>query len=220
MMNEKPLIFYGFARSSAAYRVRIALNLKGVKIDEYHSLTLLNNDHQRPDYRKINPQTFVPAIIQGDFVITQSLAIIEWLDETQPGMKLLPNDANLRARIRAFAQIIACDIHPLQNLRVLRYLEHEFAQDQNGKDRWCQRWLGDGLKSCEELLEKYGEHGDFCFGASPTLADICLIPQIFAAHRFHVDLSAMPRLVEIANHCQQLPQFINAKPENQPDFHH
>jgi len=210
--------FHGYFRSSSAYRCRIAFNLKGIET-EFHSVHLRRNggEQKTPEYRALNPQALVPALVDGDFRLTQSLAIIEWLDETQPGPKLVPEDPNLRAQVRAFAQVIACDVHPLQNLRVLDYLKAEFGADQAALDAWCARWISDGLAACEALLSSRPE-STFCFGETPTLADICLVPQVFSAHRFGVDISALPRVGAIAAACDALPAFAAAHPKNQPDW--
>lgn len=210
--------FHGYFRSSSAYRCRIAFNLKGIPCD-FVSVHLRKGGGQQktPDYRALNPQALVPVLEQGDFRLTQSLAIIEWLDETQPGPKLLPEDPDLRAQARAFAQVIACDVHPLQNLRVLDYLKAEFGADQTALDAWCQRWITDGLAACEALLGRRAA-SPFCFGETPTLADICLVPQVFSAARFGADLSAMPRVQAVAAACEALPAFADAHPKNQPDW--
>ncbi len=211
--------FYGYFRSSSAYRCRIAFNLKGVETD-FVSVHLRRNggEQKMPAYRAVNPQGLVPALqVDDDLVLTQSLAIIEWLDETTGGPKLVPEDVNLRAKVRAFSQIIACEIHPLQNLRVLQYLKTELGQDQDGADVWCQRWIGEGLAACEAMLAREGTSGRFCFGDEPTLADICLVPQVFSAARFKVDLGDMPRIREIHANCEALPAFADAHPSRQPD---
>ena len=210
--------FYGYFRSSSAYRCRIAFNLKEIDYD-FVSVHLRKDggEQKKPDYRAKNPQALVPALEDGDLTLTQSLAIIEWLDETYPDKaRLIPEDRALRAKVRAFSQAIACDIHPLQNLRVLDYLKSEFGADQAALDRWCGRWISDGLAACEALLSKE-KPTTFCFGDEPTLADICLIPQVFSANRFGVDVSTMPRLVSIAQAAEKLPAFANAHPRNQPD---
>ncbi|WP_354434855.1 maleylacetoacetate isomerase [Martelella mangrovi] len=210
--------FYGYFRSSSAYRCRIAFNLKGIDYD-FVSVHLRKDGGQqkKEDYRARNPQALVPTLEDGDFTLTQSLAIIEWLDETHPeGVRLVPEDKEVRAKVRAFAQVVACDIHPLQNLRVLDYLKAEFGADQAALDRWCGRWIGDGLAACEALLEKQPT-ATFAFGENPTLADICLIPQVFSAERFGVDLAAMPRVRAIAEAANRLPAFADAHPRNQPD---
>lgn len=207
---------WGYFRSSAAYRCRIGLGLKGVAA-EAGFVHLRRGEQREPAFRALNPQGLVPALETGEGVITQSLAILEWLDETHPEPAFLPGDAGHRAAIRAFAQIIACDIHPLQNLRVLDYLRTEFGQDQDGLNRWCQRWIGEGLMACESILAARGGSGPFCFGESPTLADICLVPQVFSADRFGVDLDPMPRVREIHRICNELPAFASAHPARQPD---
>jgi maleylacetoacetate isomerase len=218
MTSGETITFYGYFRSSSAYRCRIAFNLKQVPY-EFVSVHLRKDGGQQktPEYRALNPQALVPTMVSGDFTLTQSLAIVEWLDETHGGPKLLPEDPNLRARVRAFAQVIACDIHPLQNLRVLDYLKTELGHDQPVADAWCRRWLGDGLRACEEMIANGPASGRFCFGDEPGLADICLVPQIFSAHRFGVDLTAMPRLREIHAACEELPAFADAHPSRQPD---
>ncbi len=210
--------FHGYFRSSSAYRCRIAFNLKRLEYD-FVSVHLRKDGGQQKTaaYRALNPQALVPALEAGDFRLTQSLAIIEWLDETQPGARLLPGDANLRAEVRAFAQVIACDVHPLQNLRVLDYLKGHFAADQAALDAWCERWISDGLAACEALLSARPASA-FCFGDAPTLADVCLVPQVFSAARFGVDLSAMPRIGAIAANCEALPAFAKAHPRQQPDW--
>ena len=207
---------WGYFRSSAAYRVRIGLGLKGIAAEQ--AFVHLRHGEQRADaFRALNPQGLVPALDTGAGVLTQSLAILEWLEETHPEPAFLPGDAMQRARIRAFAQVIACDIHPLQNLRVLDWLRSEYGQDQAGVDRWCGRWIGDGLAACESLLAEQGGAGPFCFGPTPTLADICLVPQVFSAARFGVDLDRMPRVRDIHRICNELPAFAAAHPARQPD---
>ncbi len=207
---------HGYFRSSSAYRCRIAFNLKGVDHD-FTSVHLRRGggEQKTPEYRALNPQALVPTLTDGGFVLTQSLAILEWLDETHPDPAFLPADPNLRAQVRAFAQVIACDIHPLQTLRVLDYIGAEFGADQAAKDAWCQRWIGDGLAACETLLAK--QSGRFCFGDTPGLADICLVPQVFSAGRFGVDLSAMPRVRAVYDACHKLSAFADAAPGKQPD---
>ena len=213
------LEFYGYFRSSGAYRVRIALNLKGVA-HEFSPVHLLRDggEQHAPAFRALNPQGFVPAIRDGDFTLNQSLAIVEWLDETFPEPPLLPDDKDERAKARAFAQMIACDIHPLQNLRVLQYLEREFGADQSVKEKWCRRWIGDGLQACEAVLRSGGNpKGRYCFGDAPGFADLCLTPQLFSARRFGVDLSVTPRLLEIEEACLAIQAFADAAPGKQPD---
>jgi maleylacetoacetate isomerase len=210
------LKLYGYFRSSAAYRCRIALNLKGLAYET--SLVHLIKDggqQNAPAYRALNPQSLVPTLEHDGRVITQSLAIVEYLDEIQPAPPLLPGDAGRRAKIRAFALAIACDIHPLNNLRVLQYLKVQMQRDQASVDAWYRTWVETGLAACEALLP--GAAGRFCFGDLPTLADVCLVPQIYNARRFKCDLSAMPRLAAIDEACRELPGFAKAAPEAQAD---
>lgn len=208
--------FYGYFRSSAAYRCRIAFNLKGVA-PEYVPIHLRRGDQRAEDYLRLNPQGLVPALDIGWRVLTQSLAIIEWLDETHPEPALLPGDAADRAEIRAFALAIAADIHPLNNLRVLKYLKAPLGHDQATIDAWYRHWVESGLAACEALVTKEGRRGPYCFGAEPSLADICLIPQLANARRVDSDLSACPTLLAIEAQCATLPAFADAAPEKQPD---
>ena len=197
------MTLHGYFRSSAAHRVRIALNLKGLAYDNAF-VHLRRRDQDSEAYRGRNPQGLVPALEVDGRTLTQSLAIIEWLDETHPEPPLLPADADARARARAFAQVIACDIHPLQNLRVLRYLKRAFGQEQDGLDIWRRHWVGDGLGACEQLLAAEPRNG-FAFGDAPGLAEICLVPQMLSADRFGVDLTPMPRLRALRDACEKLP---------------
>lgn len=212
------MILHGYFRSSSAHRCRIAFNLKGLA-PEVRSVHLRRDGGQQRTaaYRALNPQALVPALEAPGMVLTQSLAIAEWLDETFPEPALLPDDKDLRARVRAFAQVIACDTHPLQNLRVLDYLRNTLGHSQAELDDWCRRWVGDGLAACEELLAREENRGAFCFGDTPGFADLCLIPQLFSAERFGVDTAAMPRLRAIGQACSELPAFIDAHPARQPD---
>lgn len=209
---------HGYWRSSAAYRCRIALALKGIAYD-FTSVHLRRNggEQKLPAYLALNPQGLVPALTVGDDTIVQSLAIIEWLDETYPEPRLLPTDALQRAKVRAFSQVIACDIHPLQNLRVLEYLKGELRCDQAAADQWCIKWISDGLSACEKLLaDQPGGHA-YCFGKQPGLADICLAPQLYSARRFGVDLSPLPRLLALEQTYQLNAAFQSAHPDVQPD---
>ncbi|CVI64036.1 maleylacetoacetate isomerase (plasmid) [Agrobacterium leguminum] len=212
------MIFHGYFRSSSAYRCRIAFNLKGVAPD-FTSVHLRRDGGQQkaPAYKALNPQGLVPALEVEGTVLTQSLAIIEWLDETYPTPALLPQNKVERAKVRAFAQAIACDIHPLQNLRILDYLKTELRLDQAGLDKWCVRWIGDGLAACEALLQQEPKQGAFCFGDTPSLADICLIPQMFSAERFGVETTALTRLRAVYDACSKLTAFSDAHPSKQPD---
>lgn len=211
------MIFHGFFRSSAAWRCRIAFNLKGVS-PESRPVHLRKGEQRYPGFLDANPQGLVPALELDDGqVLTQSLAIIEWLDGAYPNPALLPDDPVLKAQVRAFALAIACDIHPLQNLRVLQYLKRSLGQDQAGLDTWCGRWLGEGLAACEAIAVRHTGRGDYCFGATPGLADVFLVPQLASADRFGVGLEAMPRLRAIRAACEELPAFRNAEPSRQPD---
>lgn len=210
------LKLHSYFRSSAAYRCRIALNLKGLAHEtQFVHLIKDGGQHNAPAYRALNPQGLVPTLEYDGRVITQSLAIIEYLDEVHPEPPLLPGSAEHRANIRAFALAIACDIHPINNLRVLNYLKGPLAHDQAAADAWYRHWVEMGLQACEALLP--AEKGRFCFADQPALADICLIPQMYNARRFNCNLAAMPRLVAIDAAARELPAFAQAAPEEQPD---
>ncbi len=208
---------YGYFRSSAAYRVRIALNLKGLEFEQ-NSIHLRRKEHQAEGYLALNPQALVPTLIDGDAVLTQSLAIVEYLDETHPEPALLPADAVGRARVRALAQIVASDIHPLNNLRVLNYLTEDLGLSEVDKTRWYRHWIAKGFSSLEAMLANNPDTGMFCHGEKPGLADICLVPQVYNAQRFDCDLSPYPTVTSINDACLSLPAFGNAAPESQPDF--
>jgi maleylacetoacetate isomerase len=214
--GEVEMKFHGYFRSSAAYRCRIALNLKGLT-PELAFVHLRKAEQRDAAFLLLNPQGLVPALEADGHVLTQSLAIIEWLDETYPVPALLPDDRFGRAHVRALALSIACDIHPLQNLRVLAYLRGELGQDQESLDRWCRHWIGSGLAAFEQQLRRSGQTGRFCFGESPGLADICLMPQLFSAARFGTDVSSLPTLNRIAANCEAHPAFHAAHPSRQPD---
>jgi maleylpyruvate isomerase len=210
------LKLHSYFRSSAAYRCRIALNLKGLTHEmAYVHLIKDGGQHTAPAYRALNPQCLVPTLEVDGGAITQSLAIIEYLDETHPEPKLLRGDALQRARIRAFALAIACDIHPINNLRVLRYLKGPLKQEQAAIDVWYRHWVETGLAACEALLP--AGQSRFCFGDQPTLADCCLVPQVYNARRLQSDLSGVPRIVAIDEACRTLPAFAQAAPEAQQD---
>jgi maleylpyruvate isomerase len=206
---------YNFFRSSAAFRVRIALNLKNIAYDEsFIHLSKDGGQNRKPEYRAVNPQMKVPALVleDGD-VLIQSLAIIEYLDETHPEPPLLPKDPIARAKVRAIAQIIACDIHPIDNVAPLRYLKNELKQEQPAIDAWYHHWILDGFPAIEQMISP----GPYCFGAQPTLADICLVPQVFNARRFKVPLDRFPNIAAAEAACLKLPAFDKARPENQRD---
>jgi maleylpyruvate isomerase len=209
---------YSYFRSSAAYRVRIALNLKGLSY-EIVPVHLLRDggEHLKPDYRALNPDAILPTFIDGDEVLTQSLAIIEYLDETYPEPPLLPGTAADRAFIRSIALQVACEIHPLDNLRVLRYLKRDLGVDNDAKDAWYRHWVESGFASLEKRLADDSRVGEFCFGDTPTLADLCLVPQMFNARRFNIDVSRFPTIVRIVDHAEQLDAFQRAAPAQQPD---
>ncbi len=209
---------YTYFRSTAAYRVRIALNLKGLQADYRYVHLMKDGGQQRqPAYRTVNPQGLVPALEDNGQVLTQSLAILEYLEETHPQPPLLPKDALGRARVRALAQIVVSDIHPLNNLRVLKYLEKELAADESARKQWYYHWVAEGFTAIEELLSGNPATGTFCHGGQPTLADICLVPQVFNAKRFSVDLSPYPTIQRIDSRCLTLKAFSDAAPENQTD---
>ena len=205
---------HGYFRSSAAYRVRIALNLKGLSA-EHLPHHLRKGEQTAPDYLILNPQGLVPTL-EGDdgAVLTQSLAIIEWLDETHPTPPLLPLDVLLRAKARAFALAIACDIHPVQNLKVLARLR-QLGLPEEKVTEWAAWANREGLAACERLVA--GETGPFCFGAMPTIADLCLVPQLANARRFGVDVAAFPRLLQAESAARAMPAFADAAPDRQAD---
>lgn len=208
---------HGYFRSSTSYRTRIALNLKG--LDWAHAGVHLVRGEDRSDaYLALNPQGLVPALeLDGGGVLTQSLAIIEYLEETHPEPPLLPAEPLARARVRSLSLQIACDIHPLNNLRVLKYLRSEFGQDDEGVNRWYRHWVVEEFNSLEQRLAHDGATGTYCHGDSITLADVCLVPQVYNAERFQVDMAPYPTIARIHAACQQLPAFADAAPENQPD---
>ncbi|MFS4437460.1 maleylacetoacetate isomerase [Paracoccaceae bacterium GXU_MW_L88] len=208
--------FYGYFRSSSAYRCRIAFNLKGLE-PEFVSVGLREGAHKTPDFLEMNPQGLVPVLDTGKTKLAQSMAILEWLDETFPDPPLLPAGATACAQVRAFAQIIACEIHPLQNLRVLNFIKSEYGLDQKGADAWCQHWIAEGLAACEAIAAAQDHGGDFVFGDTPGLAEICLVPQMFSADRFGLDTTPYPRLRAVHAACEALPEFADAHPMRQPD---
>lgn len=205
---------YGYFRSSAAYRVRIALALKGLAYDQV-SVHLVRGEQRRPEYLLENPQGLVPMLELDDGTfLTQSLAIIEYLDALKPEPRLIPKEPLLAAKVRAVALAIACDIHPLGNRRVLAYLETELKQDHCEIEAWIRHWILAGLEAIEQLIVS----GPFCFGPSPTLADICLVPQIFNARRFSVPLEPLQRILAVDAACAELAAFRTAHPSQQADF--
>lgn len=210
---SKTLRFHDYFRSSAAYRCRIAFNLKGVTPDRQF-VNLKGRAHREADFLAVNPAGAVPFIETADGGLAQSLAILEWLDETHPEPPLLPTEPWAKAQVRAFAQSIACDIHPLNNLRVLVYLRNTLGHDEATVTAWYRHWIAEGLSVCEAMVS-----GDtaFAYGERPGLADICLVPQLYNARRFDCPLYAYPKLVAIDAACLALPAFADAAPEAQPD---
>ena len=207
---------YGYFRSSAAFRVRIALNLKGLAFDTL-LVNLSTGEHSSDEYRKVNPQGRVPTLVDGGVTFLQSPAILEYLEERYPDPALLPVGAQSRARVRAIANIIACDIHPLNNLAVLNYLAGPLATSEKQKKIWYQHWVAEGFNAIETLLSDSSNTGDFCDGDRPGLADICLVPQVFNAQRFDCDLSLFPTIERIFNTCMELEAFDAAQPSKQPE---
>ncbi|NMF99729.1 maleylacetoacetate isomerase [Aromatoleum toluolicum] len=209
---------YTYFRSSAAYRVRIALHLKQLEYEAVPVHLVRNGGEQRQaDYLALNPAGLVPTLVDDGNVLQQSLAIIEYLDEVHPQPALLPGSPAERARIRAIAQAIACDIHPVNNLRVLRYLVHELGVNDAQKNAWYRHWIAIGLSAVESMLATDPRTGLFCHGDTPTLADCCLVPQVFNAQRFDCDLSGIPTVMGIVERCAALDAFQRAAPGQQPD---
>ena len=212
------LRLYSYWRSSAAYRVRIGLNLKGLAYETVPvHLVREGGQQHKPDYVAKNPQHMVPTLQHGERVIRQSLAILEYLDEAWPSPRLLPMTARDRARVRALAQMVACDIHPLNNLRVLQYFDGNWNVPQSERDEWVKHWIIEGFAAVESLLAEDSATGAYCHGQTPGLADCCLVPQVFNARRFGVDMAAFPTIVRIEQACLALPAFDQARPESQPD---
>jgi maleylacetoacetate isomerase len=206
---------YSYYRSSAAYRVRIALNLKGLPYETAAIHLVKDGGHnKRPEFRAINPQMRVPVLITdaGDTLI-QSLAIMEYLNEIHPEPPLLPKEPIARAKVRALAELVACDIHPLNNIGPLRYLKNDMGKDQAAIDTWYHHWILSGFEALEALIEP----GPFAYGNAATLADICLVPQVYNARRLKVPLDKFPKIVGVDAACMMLPAFDRARPENQPD---
>lgn len=209
---------YGYFRSSAAFRARIALNLKGLEYEQAIIHLVKNGGEQfAPEYRALNPQALVPVLQDGDLTLTQSLAIIEYLDEVYPEPALLPATAAQRARVRSIALMIACEIHPLNNLRVLRYLVKDLKLTEAQKDEWYRHWVVSGLEPLETRLANDPATGLCCHGDVPGLADICLVPQLANARRFNIALDAFPTLLRIEQNCMALKPFQDAAPSAQPD---
>jgi maleylacetoacetate isomerase/maleylpyruvate isomerase len=206
-----------FFRSSTSYRLRIALGLKGLDWEPYY-VSLPRMEHRASDYMKLNPQGLVPALIEDDgAVLTQSLAILEYLDETYPDPPLLPGDARSRAYVRSLSQIVGCDIHPLNNTRVLKWLGSRWKLSEDEVNEWYAHWIAEGMRSFEAMLNQHKRFGRFCLGDQVTIADVCLVPQIANARRFHCPLDDFPRSVAIADRAGDLPAFKAAQPSLQAD---
>ncbi len=207
---------HNFFRSGTSHRLRIALNLKGLACD-YIAVDLRKNAHQSAAFKALNPQGLVPALVDGGHVLTQSAAIIEWLEERYPTPALLPADVHDRARVRALAAIVGCDIHPVNNKRILDALRARFGADEAAIQQWCGSWIAEGFAAFEALLQADPQRGDFCFGSQPGLADVYLVPQVESARRFQVDLGPYPAIVAIDKACSTLDAFARAAPAAQPD---
>ncbi|MFC4276105.1 maleylacetoacetate isomerase [Achromobacter aloeverae] len=207
---------YSFFNSSTSYRVRIALALKGLD-HVYVPVNIRKFEHRATDYLARNPSGGVPTLVDGDMNLGQSLAIIDYLDSTHPQPRLLPQDTLLRARVLELSSVIACDIHPVNNLRILRYLQKVLQVTPEQKDAWYRHWIAEGLTAVENLLARHG-HGPYCFGDAPTLADCCLVPQIANALRMECDISAYPKAMAVYAHCNAQPAFQRAQPSRQPDY--
>ena len=210
---------YTYWRSSAAYRVRIALNLKQLDYEAIPvSLAPGESEHRKDEYRALNPQMLVPFFDDGDVAIGQSMAILEYLEEAHPEVPLLPTSEPLRSKVRAYCNMISCDIHPLNNLRVLQYLGHNLAISNEARSDWYTHWVAAGFQAAEQISVAYAHDGPFVFGRDATLADALLIPQMYNARRFGVPLEEYPRLVAVTDACNELPAFADAAPESQPDY--
>ena len=207
---------YNFFRSGTSHRLRIALNLKGLRY-EYIAVNLRSEEHLSARYKALNPQGFVPTLETDGQVLLQSPAIIEWLEERYPTPALLPGDSPGRARVRAFAAIVGCDIHPVNNRRIVEYLRGPLRCDQGTINAWCTTWITAGFDAIEALLAADRDRGDYCFGHAPTLADVYLVPQVESARRFKVDVSRWPRISAVDAVCSQLDAFRVAAPALQPD---
>ena len=207
---------YTYFRSSAAFRVRIALNLKGIAYEPVF-VHLARGEHRAAGYGALNPQALVPALEDSGQLLTQSLAIIEYLDETHPAFPLLPKDAPGRARVRSLAMLIACEIHPLNNLRVLQHLKRALGQNEEQVNGWYRHWIADGLARLEADLANAPASGRYCHGDAPTMADCCLVPQIFNAQRYQCDTAAYPQTMRVFAECMKLDAFDRAQPSKQPD---
>ena len=210
------LKLYSFFRSGTSHRLRIALNLKGLK-SEYLPVDLRQEAHHLPEFKAINPQGLVPALMVDEMVLTQTPAIIEWLEETYPTPALIPQDVAPRLYVRTLAAIVACDMHPLNNRRILERLRNELGQDEATILEWCQTWIVDGFDAFEAQLKRHPHLGKFCCGDTPGLADVYLIPQVESALRFKLEMNRWPLIAKINANCLQIPAFYLAQPSEQPD---
>ena len=215
-MTGDSVKLYSFWRSSACYRVRIALNLKRVAFETV-AVNLPGNQQHEAAFKEVNPQEIIPVVMHGGRVLRQSLAIMEYLDETWPENPLLPSVARDRQRSRAIAQAIACEIHPLNNLRVMKYLETTFGANQDQRETWMRHWITEGFDALEKVLADNPSTGAFCEGDRPTIADCCLVPQVYNAKRFGVDMAPYANIERINADCLALEAFDRARPELQPD---
>ncbi|KAF1021160.1 MAG: Maleylpyruvate isomerase [Paracidovorax wautersii] len=208
---------YSFFNSSTSYRVRIALALKGLSTD-YHGIDIRGGAQRAPGYTALNPSRAVPLLVDGDFTLSQSLAIIDYLDQRAPLPRLIPLEPLARARVLELARVIACDMHPVNNLRILKYLQQELGLSAAQKDAWYRHWVNEGFQAAEVLLARHGGTHGWCFGEQPTLADVCLVPQVANALRMGCDLGAYPRVLQAWEHASSHPAFVAAEPQRQPDF--
>ena len=208
------LQLFGYWRSSASFRVRLVLQLKGLGYEQ-HPVNLRQGEQKEKAYRRVNPQGLVPFLIDGDVQLSQSVAIMEYLDETYPAYPLMPSAAQERARVRQIVNMIACDTHPLNNLRVLNYLEQELGQSKTARDAWYRHWIDETFTALEQLLMTTA--GVYCVGNEVTLADCMLVPQVYNARRFNMTLDDYPTIARIVANCEQLQAFVKAAPEQQPD---
>ena len=210
------MTLYGYFRSGTSYRTRIALNLKGLDYDDI-TINLAQDEQLDATFKAINPQGLVPVLQADDLLLYQSPAILEWLEDTYPKHNLLPKDATGRMHVRALSAMIGCDIHPINNRRILQYLRHELSVDEQEVIAWCNRWINEGFAALETRWAADKHRGKFCYGDTPSFADCYLIPQVSSARRFKVDLSVYPNIVAIDTHCRTLQAFVDADPMNQPD---
>ena len=210
------MTLYGYFRSSTSYRTRIAMNLKGLDYD-YIAINLAQDEQLQNEFLSLNPQGLLPVLQADDLLLFQSPAILEWLEEVYPKNPLLPKDAAGRMQVRALSAMIGCDIHPLNNRRILQYLRNELSVDEAEVIKWCNRWISEGFAALEKRLVADKTRGKFCYSDSPTFADCYLIPQVSSARRFEVDLNPYPNIVQIDAHCRTLKAFADADPMQQPD---